>query len=63
MVAAHALIVLAFPGGEDGSRPERKKFLGHIFYCPTASGTTLLGLIAVGEKDKGEGIKDEGRES
>jgi hypothetical protein len=36
LVAAHALglIVLASPGGEDGSRPERKKILGQIFYCP-----------------------------
>jgi hypothetical protein len=54
--AALGLIVLAFPGGEDGSRPERKKFLGQIFYCPAY----CIGndMIAVGGKDKGEGMKD-----
>ena len=63
-LAALGLIVLAFPGGEDGSRPERKKFLGQIFYCPAyCIGNDILGLIAVGGKDKGERIKDEGRES
>jgi len=54
--AALGLIVLAFPGGEDGSRPERKKFLGQIFYCPAY----CIGndMIAVGGKDKGKGMKD-----
>ena len=54
--AALGLIVLAFPGGEDGSRPERKKFLGQIFYCPAY----CIGndMIAVGGKDKGERMKD-----
>ena len=58
--AALGLIVLAFPGGEDGSRPERKKFLGQIFYCPAycIGNDTFIGLIAVGGKDKGEGMKD-----
>jgi len=63
-------IVLAFPEGEDGSRPERKKFLGQVFTVqPTASGTTLLGLIhtathtgRVGGKDKGKRIKVKNRD-
>ncbi len=45
--AALGLIVLAFPEGEDGSRPERKKFLGQIFYCPAycIENDTFIGLI------------------